>query len=297
MMMRTTTTSVYRSMQLNIARTEDELNRLYLQSATDKKVNVASDDPSAVRAIENARSQITMSDRYIENIETVQDGMDIVDGYLGTVENIMQRIKEITTASISSSLSDADSATYADEVTTLKEQLVDIANTQVNGKYLFAGFTDDTEPFSVDSATGVVSYNGTSDIKYIEVGAGETVQSNLTGDVLFTDPIDVFAVFDDLEANLRAGDVAGLQVSLDAIEPATDQIRTQRSLMGNDNARLEDNKAMLEEVKLQMQTTLSRYEDADIIEVLSDMTQAETALEAALSVSSRLNSLSLLDYM
>jgi len=294
-MMRTTTTSVYRSMQLNIARAEDELNRLYMH--TEKRVNVASDDPSAVRAIENARSQMTMSDRYIENIETVQDGMDIVDGYLDTVENIMQRIQEITTAAINSSLSDADAVTYADEVATLKEQLVDIANTQVNGKYLFAGFTDDTQPFSVDAVSGDVSYDGTTDIKYVEVGPGETVQSNLTGDVLFTDPVDVFAVFDDLEANLRAGDVAALQVSLDAIEPATDQIRTQRSLMGNDNARLEDNRAMLEEVKLQMKTTLSRYEDADMIEVFSDMTQAETALEAALAVSSRLNSLSLLDYM
>ncbi|WP_316347394.1 flagellar hook-associated protein FlgL [Desulfuromonas acetoxidans] len=294
-MMRTTTTSVYRSMQLNIARAEDELNRLYMH--TEKRVNVASDDPSAVRAIENARSQMTMSDRYIENIETVQDGMDIVDGYLDTVENIMQRIQEITTAAINSSLSDADAVTYADEVATLKEQLVDIANTQVNGKYLFAGFTDDTQPFSVDAVSGDVSYDGTTDIKYVEVGPGETVQSNLTGDVLFTDSVDVFAVFDDLEANLRAGDVAALQVSLDAIEPATDQIRTQRSLMGNDNARLEDNRAMLEEVKLQMKTTLSRYEDADMIEVFSDMTQAETALEAALAVSSRLNSLSLLDYM
>lgn len=294
-MMRTTTTSVYRSMQLNIARAEDELNRLYMH--TEKRVNVASDDPSAVRAIENARSQMTMSDRFIENIETVQDGMDIVDGYLDTVENIMQRIQEITTAAINSSLSDADAVTYADEVATLKEQLVDIANTQVNGKYLFAGFTDDTQPFSVDAVSGDVSYDGTTDIKYVEVGPGETVQSNLTGDVLFTDPVDVFAVFDDLEANLRAGDVAALQVSLDAIEPATDQIRTQRSLMGNDNARLEDNRAMLEEVKLQMKTTLSRYEDADMIEVFSDMTQAETALEAALAVSSRLNSLSLLDYM
>ncbi|EAT17101.1 flagellar hook-associated protein FlgL [Desulfuromonas acetoxidans] len=294
-MMRTTTTSVYRSMQLNIARAEDELNRLYMH--TEKRVNVASDDPSAVRAIENARSQMTMSDRYIENIETVQDGMDIVDGYLDTVENIMQRIQEITTAAINSSLSDADAVTYADEVATLKEQLVDVANTQVNGKYLFAGFTDDTQPFSVDAVSGDVSYDGTTDIKYVEVGPGETVQSNLTGDVLFTDPVDVFAVFDDLEANLRAGDVAALQVSLDAIEPATDQIRTQRSLMGNDNARLEDNRAMLEEVKLQMKTTLSRYEDADMIEVFSDMTQAETALEAALAVSSRLNSLSLLDYM
>jgi flagellar hook-associated protein 3 FlgL len=297
MIMRTTTTSVYRSMQLNIAKTEDDLNELYLQSATGKKISVASDDPSAVRAIENARSQISMSERYIENIETVQDGMDIVDGYLGTVEDIMQRIKEINTASISSSLSDADLETYAEEVATLKEQMVDIANSKVNGKYLFAGFTDDTQPFTVDAVTGDVSYAGTSDIKYIEVGHGETVQSNLTGNELFTEPIDVFAVFDDLETNLRAADLDALQVSLEEIEPATDQIRTQRSLLGNDNSRLEDNKAMLEEIKLQMQSTLSRYEDADLTEVLSDMTQAETALEAALTVSARLNSLSLLDYL
>jgi flagellar hook-associated protein 3 FlgL len=53
----------------------------------------------------------------------------------------------------------------------------------------------------------------------------------------------------------------------------------------------------LEDAKLQMQDTLSSYEDADLVEVLSDMTLAEESLEAALSVSARVMSLSILDYL
>lgn len=53
----------------------------------------------------------------------------------------------------------------------------------------------------------------------------------------------------------------------------------------------------MEDAKLQMQATLSSYEDADLVEVLSDMTLAEESLEAALSVSTRVMSLSILDYL
>ena len=67
--------------------------------------------------------------------------------------------------------------------------------------------------------------------------------------------------------------------------------------MGNNNARLDDSLALIADSKLQLQERLSRYEDADLTEVLTDMTQAETALEAALAVSSRITDLSLLNYL
>jgi flagellar hook-associated protein 3 FlgL len=183
--------------------------------------------------------------------------------------------------------------TYADEVSSLKEQLLNIANTQVNGTYLFAGFADDSEPF----ASSPVVYNGTSDIKYVESGPGETIATNIPGDTLFTTPVDVFAELDNLEISLRAEDTSALESSLDTLEVAADQIRTQRSLMGNNSARLDDSKSMLEDAKVQTQSTLSRYEDADLTEVISEMTQAEQALEAALTVSSRITNLSLLNYL
>lgn len=291
--MRTTPSSIYRSIQYNIEQGRSRLDTLYLQSATGKKVEVASDDPAAVRAIAQSRSQITMADRYSENIETVQDTMDSSDSYLGSAEDVMQRMKEIATASLNGSASAADRATYADEVATLKEQMLSIANAQVNGKFLFAGFRDDQPPFNGDP----VVYGGTEDVKYVESGPAEHIQSNLLGSDLFMDPVDIFAEFDTLVSALNSNDTATIETQLLSIEEGSDQLRSQRGLMGNNNSRLDDSLALIADSKLQLQETLSRYEDADLTEVLTNMTQAETALEAALAVSSRITDLSLLNYL
>ena len=67
--------------------------------------------------------------------------------------------------------------------------------------------------------------------------------------------------------------------------------------MGNINSRLDDMTTMLENLQLQMEERLSSYQDADLVEVMSGITQAELAYESALNVSSRLSELSILDYL
>ena len=291
--MRSTAMGQYRSVQHNLSKASSRVDRLYLQATTGEKFRLASDNPSAVGTVLSSRSGITMQERHMENIATAQDRMNSADSYLGSAENVMQRLTEITTAALNGSASQADLTTYANEVVTLKEQLLDVANAQVDGKYLFAGFNDQIVPFSGDP----VVYGGTTDTKWIESGPGETVQSNLTGDVLFIAPVDVFGEIDALEAALLTGDSAVLDEKLATLEQAAEQIRSQRGILGSNNARLDDSLVLLEDAQLQLQSTLSRYEDADLTQVVSEMAQAEQALEAALAVSSRIASLSLLDYL
>lgn len=291
--MRTTAGSTYRSIQLAIRQSNNRVDSLYLQASTGKKLARASDDPTAVSKVGNARSAITGMDRYMENIEVAQDRMDTVDSYLDSTETIMARAREIAVAGINGSLTDDDLQSYAKEVAALQEQLLGIANTQVDGKYLFAGFSDTTAPFSGDPAT----YSGTSDHKFLQIGPGQTVQTNITGDELFSDPVDIFDALSTLQASLSSGDTTAMGDLLDTLENAATQVTRQRSKMGNINARMEDSMSLMEDAKLQMQDTLSSYEDADLVEVLSNMTLAEESLEAALSVSTRVMSLSILDYL
>lgn len=291
--MRTTASSTYRSIQLAIRQSNSRVDGLYLQASTGKKLTRASDDPTAVAKVDKARSAITGMDRYMENIEVAQDRMDTVDSYIDSAETVMARAREIAVAGINGSLTDDDLQSYAEEVAALQEQMLGIANTRVDGKYLFAGFSDTTEPYSGDPVT----YNGTSDHKYLQIGPGQTVQTNITGDELFSDPVDIFAALSSLQEALSGGDTTAMGDQLDTLENAATQITRQRSKMGNINARMEDSMSLMEDAKLQMQDTLSSYEDADLVEVLSDMTLAEESLEAALSVSTRVMSLSILDYL
>ena len=291
--MKVTQMALYRTLQANLGKNSSSLNDLYIQASTGKKLIDASDDPSAIGSVFSSRTSISTSQRYLETIAETQDGIDILDGYLDSAEDILVRAKEIAIAGINGTLSDEDYATYADEVDQLQKALLNIANTQVDGKYIFSGYAEKTEPFSGDP----IVYNGTGDHKMVEISVGQTVQTNLTGDEVFTSPTDSFAILNELEDALLNGDTTVLETSLADLEAAAEQVRGKRSEMGNINSRLDDVSTLLGNLQLQMEERLSNYQDADLVEVMSGITQAEQAYEAALSVSSRISQLSILDYL
>jgi flagellar hook-associated protein 3 FlgL len=52
-----------------------------------------------------------------------------------------------------------------------------------------------------------------------------------------------------------------------------------------------------EQVKIDLQQILSRYEDADALESFTEITKQETAYQAALSITGKVSKLSILDYI
>jgi len=291
--MKVTQMSTYRSIQYNLDKNSNTLNELYTQSATGKQLQRSSDDPSAIGPVLSSRSQIERSDRNLESIASTQDDLNILDSYLDSAENLLVRAKEIAISGINGALSAEDMQTLADEVTYLQTAMLDIANAKVDSKYIFSGYAEFTKPFSGDP----VAYNGSSDHQLVEISPGQSVQNNLTGDELFMSPTDIFATLDNLETALRSGDPNSVEVELDNLSVASEQVLGKRAKMGNINSHLDDVATVTLNVKLQMQEKLSRYEDADLVEVLSEITQAEQAFEAALTVSARVSQLSILDYL
>lgn len=180
--------SAYRLLQQNLARTTTSLNQLYIKSSTGLEVAKSSDNPAAVSTIVGCRSSITASNRYIENCQSVQDSLSSAETYLNSVLDIMDRAKEIGISTANDSLSDSDLNTYLDEVSQLRDNLLDLANTRV----IFAGYDDQAAPFSGSP----VSYTGTADHQLISVSSGSAVAGNITGEELFTTPVDLFATLD-----------------------------------------------------------------------------------------------------
>ncbi|WP_321366779.1 flagellar hook-associated protein FlgL [uncultured Desulfuromusa sp.] len=291
--MKVTQMATYRTLKNQLNINTSSLNRLYEQALTGKQVNKPSDNPSAISPILNSDEEIEKANCYLETIGSTQDNLDILDGYLDSAETLFVRVKEIAISGINSSMSNEDMQTLADEVSHLQEQLTDIANAQVDGKYLFAGYAEDTLPFSGDPVT----YNGTSDHKMVEIGSGQTIQTNLAGNELFMNPVDVFATLSNLEAALSSGDPSLVEAQMTPLDQAAEQVRSGRTEMGNNNAYLDDVASLTEEIKLQMSERLSNYEGADYVEILTNITLAEQSYEAALDISARLSKLSILDYM
>ena len=285
--------TTYRTLQTNLSTTSTALNQLYVKSSTGTEVAKASDNPSAVAPILGCRSDIVKGERYVENCKHVQDNLSTSEIYIDAVEELLTRAKEIAVTGANDSLSASDKATLADEVSQLQEELLDLANTQVAGKYLFAGYNDQTQPF----AGSPVTYAGTGDHQMIEVSPGSTVAKNITGEELFLSPVNLFTTLEDLHTALTSSDSAAVSAMLTPLEEAADQVRTQQSALGNTSARMDDMISMHENALLLVESTLSRQQDADLTEVLSEISKMELALEATMQVTARVSSLSLMDYL
>lgn len=333
--MKVTDNSTYRLMQTNLDRITNTLQDLRNQGATGLKLNKPSDDPAAIRPVLTARTDISRTDRYIETMGASLDEMQTIDGYLGNVENILQRAKELTIGAINGSLSDADLTTIADEISEIKQQLLDTANAQLDGKYIFAGYEENTKPFVENPAYGTVPYDpadsttwpyiyqGDANRTQLEITPGEYLESTLTGNELFfgvtnsnwvdsttsalgqpeSGKTDIFSTLTRVEEAIRAGNIddpagpgGGMQAGLDNIETSADQNRRLRSRLGAKATRVETEIFHQEGVRNDLKQILSRYQDADAIETFNDIMKQETAFQAALNVTGRVSQISILDY-
>lgn len=195
--MKVTDNSTFRLMQTNLNRITTDLQELRNQGATGLKLNKSSDDPSAIRAVLNTRTEIQETERYIETMGNTSDMMDSTDSHLSHVENILVRVKEIAINSVNSALSQSDLDTFADEVEQLRSELLDASNAVVDGKYIFAGYQENTPPFIEnttydpdlydvnDVATWPYVYQGDNNATQLEITSHEFLEVNLTGNEVF----------------------------------------------------------------------------------------------------------------
>lgn len=181
--MKSTQATTYRTLNAELGSINNKLEDLRTQAATGKKINRPSDDPAAIRPVLSARTQIRASERFISSMSTSLDRLDNQDTYLDQVENLLVSAKETTINAINGAMSDADLDTLADKIGYIKTEMMSVANSQVGGQYIFAGFQEDTAPFTADGDQ--ISYNGDSNVKRLETAPGEYVETNLNGAELF----------------------------------------------------------------------------------------------------------------
>ncbi|MGL1931421.1 MAG: flagellar hook-associated protein FlgL [Desulfotalea sp.] len=196
--MRVTDASTYRLLQTNLTRTENGLQDLYNMATTGLKLNKASDDPSSITPVLSLRNQLILSERFKDTLGVAGDEMKSTDSFLNSSENIYQRLSEISVNAINSSLNQKDLNTLADEVSELKKQMLDVANAQIDGEYIFAGYSVTKPPFTEnpnydpalydesDNSTWPITYNGDHNRTTLEIGESEYLQVNLTGNELFS---------------------------------------------------------------------------------------------------------------
>nr|WP_321432354.1 flagellin [uncultured Campylobacter sp.] len=121
--------------------------------------------------LEQIKEATTKASEFAKNTDqTLNDFVDTLDSF---------KVKLIQAAN-SGEHSTTSRVAIANDLKAMREQLVSISNTAINGQYLFSGTAVDTKPISADG-----SYNGNGNNIQVLAGSNLTVPFNIPGEGLF----------------------------------------------------------------------------------------------------------------
>lgn len=157
-----------------------------------------------------------------------------------------------------------------------------------------------------NSTTGdntVETYAGTADPNgYIEVeiGTGTTIQINMPGYRVFgtaTDGTDILATLDNLKTALENNDQAEIGALMSSLDAGMEQLNDARAEIGARMNRLDNAKGYLSDMKIDLMGYKSEAGDADMTQVITELTMQQNAVEMSRASAARVLQQSLLDFL
>jgi len=119
-----------------------------IQAQTQKKVNRPSDDPVGMARILDHRETLATVKQYRDNIDTAKGWLSLSDTTLTQVSTILTRAKELAEQGASGTLTDDNREQISYEARQLFQQLVSLANTEYEGKSIYAGHKVEDNAFA-----------------------------------------------------------------------------------------------------------------------------------------------------
>lgn len=274
-----------------------EMSKYQEQASTGKRINRPSDDPVGVSFSLRYRSELEANEQYQKNADMGLSWLTQTENVVGQAGDIMQRVRELTVNAANSTNPQAALDSIGAEINQLFEQLVDVGNSQFNGKYLFNGQMNDVKPYTVANAEN--DPIDSSPISF-EIGLGVQLAMNVTGEDVFGEvgsSENTFAVLKDLMNAIDQGEHGQISDLIGRIDMQMEQILGVRSDVGAKMNRIELAEERLKDMNVNLQTLQSKTENADMAEVFMNLKMSENVYQASLASGARLIQPSLLDYL
>ena len=171
--------------------------------ATGLKIRRPSDDPLGAATVLRLRAEIIEINQFVTNIDRAESFVNATEGALGTVNEILLSLREITVTEANDVGNVESRAAAAEEVSALITQLLQTANSDFGGRRLFAGHATETAPF-VAAGEGV-EYRGDSGLIFEEIGPNNVISINLPGNFTFSTSRGQVVGSIDLNPDMSAG--------------------------------------------------------------------------------------------
>ncbi|MGB0908740.1 MAG: flagellar hook-associated protein FlgL [Nitrospirales bacterium] len=157
--MRVTDRQQISSLLSDIQNTQRNIFERQEQISSGRRVNRPSDDPAAAERISQFKNVLRTTERRVSSVNEGVGRLNLSDSTLGTVGNAIQRARELAIQSRNDTNSSVERANLGKEVNQLFQSFAGLANSQLNGRSIFAGHETLTDPYILDTASASIGAN------------------------------------------------------------------------------------------------------------------------------------------
>ncbi len=199
--MRITTSMLNDRVVFNMQRSIRRFLTMQMQLSTGRKINTPSDDPIGTQRDLIYRTELKKNEQYRKNITQGLNWMQSYDSILGELKNLVSSAKEIGVAMSNGVYDEVARQGSANEVESIFERLVQLANSEMEDKYIFSGHRINTKSL-VASNNGVV-YAGDDGRLQFQIDTSSRMDINLTAREVFLSQLSVLGENADLNVGIE----------------------------------------------------------------------------------------------
>ncbi|MFH0880571.1 MAG: flagellar hook-associated protein FlgL [Lentisphaerota bacterium] len=236
--MRVTNQTVNEMLSRYIINNRNSVFDIQQKIASGKKILNPSDDPNGYDTIVRLEDSLACIQQYDRNAVQLKNELLNTDGTLQQVTDVLHRVSELIVTASNGTTPPEDRQTISKEVDQLLEDMVNLANSNPEGRYIFGGLRTNAQPYVVTrDANGQivdVTYQGNQDVRQVEVGKNAFVPANIPGTdaaggmaVFQSQNQDVFSDLIQLRDRLAAGENP-VDPEFFTADPAADLLTTTK---------------------------------------------------------------------
>jgi flagellar hook-associated protein 3 FlgL len=292
--MRVTNQIIYNNLIDYLQKNNDALLQPQQQIATGHKINQPSDDPLGFSNVVTLDSVGAKLNQYLTNQNVAQSFMTATSSALDQASAILTDVQKVALnaqSGISTSNQQYDLNILSGDL----QSLLEVANTQYQGEYLFGGFKNGSPAYN-----GAGVYMGDGGQILVQIAPGATIQRNLPGQNVFgtaSGGIDIFATIQALQAAITTNNQAGIQAAASALSTSNQQILNQQGIIATRVTSLDSTRGYVRSLLTTNTNLLSQTQSVDMNAAITALNQQMTSLQAVQAMAAKVMNLSLVNFL
>ena len=252
---------------------------------------------SAGRVLRIGRKQGDIA-TYSQNVEAGRGMLSRAESAVVALSGVINSARSLA-LKMSDSFYDGERTSQVDLASGLIDSGLNLLNTTYDDMHIFGGHQNASPPYELDGG-GLAQYNGDGGLMELDVSEGGRSFVTLDPATHFNGAgggEDLLGLLVELRDQMSADSQVGVAATLNRFEVAVSQLSRSAAAIGTLYQRLDVHEGINEVQDVELGRLRSTIEDTDYAEAAATLSLRQTAYQASLAATARVQGLSLLNFM